>query len=951
MFLTVWKRLTGNRWKVLSMLFGLTLALAMAFSVPVYSQAILQRLMVKTFEDSLKENERHPAYLSEKYELASLEKDAFGARRTVKESFERTLNERMGLPVQTSGEYIRYSMLYHDANNTAGRKSILFYYVSDLPEHVSLTTGRMYDPDRADGVVEAVVRRTFLVNSELTLGQVYDIKSAANGNTLFRMEIVGIFEAADDSDIFWFTRLDRFGGNIFIDSSCFDRVMAETPSATRHVTQIVRFAAVDYTAIRMKDVPRLIGAVNEGMDEIVALTGKKGMYFSAMPVLEQVSALAPRVYVTLYSLLVPLLVLVAFYVVMIARLKLKSELNEISVMQSRGAGRGHILLLYLIESVILVGIAAVLGPLLGVVLCRMIGASDGFLSFVNRRALPLEIGPEAFWSVGAAALLFVLITMIPAFFSAGVNIVQRKRAGTERRLPFYHRFGLDFLFLAAGLYGWYSMRVRMLMLEGAGAFTLENTDVMMYVSGTLFALGAGMLFLRLYPYLLRLVFALGRRIWPAWAYFTMNRLSRNRECAGIMLFMILTLSIGITSADTARSINRYEEANIKSEVGADLVYTPVWQKYDETGKPARGHVVDGNKVEIYDEGVLVQSFRVSFFELLTDSFREIEGIESIARVYREEDTTVKRSGGQTQGVDVMLTDPAEFARTASWIATESPYHINEYANAMNRTQNGAVISSALRDSLKLELGDKILVLVGAGNIECTVVGVVDTWPGLDAYTPAVGSDELTHNKFVVAKLSTYVRTNEVRPYDFFIKKTPGYTDRQVYDALAESEFGVVAMTSAGEKLAAAKNTPLLQGTNGLLTVSFLAATALCAAGFLVFWVISIRERTLQFGISRALGLTRGGVMLMLGLEQLLVSGVAIASGVLIGKLQSAMFVPFLSMNYTEAGSPVAFRVVTRAGDMGMVLAVLGAVLAVCLAAILTIVLRLKVDRALKLGED
>ncbi len=949
MLLTVLKRFTGNRWKTLSMLVGLILALAMAFGVPMYSDAILQRLLNKTFEDRLEETEKYPAYLSLEYEMSPIKKDALERQSTLGGIFE-DVRAGIGLPARTEGRYIKYSMMFRESGRSlSGKQSIVLNYVEGLPEHVTVSVGRMYNPDRNDGVVEAVVRQTALVNSDMSLGQVYEIKSSANSKVLFKMEIVGIIEATNNSDYFWYTKAERFGSNIFVDNSYFESLMEESDELTRHVTKFVWFAALDYTKVNVDGVGNIIEAYNKGFETSTELAGKEVLYFNAMGTFEEIEGLSSSLYMTMASLLVPLFVIIAFYIIMIADMKLKSEQNEISVMQSRGAGRGHILLLYLIESVILVGVSSVLGPLLGVGLCRIIGASNGFLTFVNRKALPLKLVPESFTVLAVTAVLFIVITMIPAFLHAGVTIVESKAKKRKAKVPFYHKYFLDFLCIAVGLYGWYSMQVKMAAAESAIVLTIENTDVLTYVSGTVFALGAGMLFLRLYPYLLRFIFFVGKRFWPAWAYFTLNRASRNRECAAIMLFMILTLSIGTVSADTARSINRYVETNIEAGMGADAVYMPRWKKYDENGDPVIG-AATGDVMEIYDGDILVQTVRVSYPELLTNAFKDIEEIESIARVYNQEDITVKRVKGQAQGVDCMLIDPYEFALTANWPSGFGYYHLNEYANALSKVPYGCVVSSSLMRDHKLELGEKLTLIVGAGNIECTVIGAADAWPGIDRYTETY-SGEIKENYFIVAKLSDYISANSMRPYQFFIKKAPGVSDTELYDALLASDSGVYDLESTNELLTKERNSPVLQGTNGMLTVSFISAVALCAAGFMVYWVIAIRERQLQFGISRALGVTRTGVMLMLALEQVIVSGAAIAAGIFIGRVQSILFVPFLAANYTVEMETVPFRVVTSVADLGRVLGTLGAVLAICLIILFTIVVRLKVDRALKLGED
>ncbi|MBQ1954832.1 MAG: FtsX-like permease family protein [Clostridia bacterium] len=949
MLLTVLRRFSGNRWKTLSMLTGLILALAMAFGVPMYSEAILQQMLNKTFEDRFEETEKYPAYLSMKSEQPAKLKDALGIKQSLGESFEKTVEE-IGLPVKESCVYTRYSMLFRDVpGSLTGKKSLTFYEIEGLQDHVSVISGRMFDPERDDGVIEVVAMQTALVNSDLMLGQIYEAKSSANKNVVFRFEVVGLVNVIDGDSIFWYNSPENFASNLLFDDSRLEEMMREDDEATRHLTQYHWFAALDYSGVNMDGIDEVLAAYTAGEEESTELAGKKIMTFNAVKVFEELEEKSSALYVTMYSLLVPMFVVIAFYVIMIAAMKLESEQNEISVMQSRGAGRGHILSIYLVESIILIGIAAVAGPFLGWGLCRVIGASNGFLSFVNRKPLQLALVPESFVFLGVGAVLFMLITMIPAFMLAGVNIVESKNKKRAVKIPFYHKYFLDIALLLVGIYGWYTLRLRMIMPDATAEFTLENTDIMMFVAGTVFALGAGMFFLRIYPYLLRLVFAVGKRFWPAWAYYTLNRVSRSRECAAIMLFIILTISGGTVSADMARSVNRYIEKNIEVEVGADAVYMPRWKKYDENGNPVTG-MISGNVLEIWDGDILVQSLQVSYPELLPSAFDGIEEIEHIARVYREEDITVKKERGQMQNVDVMLTDPYDFAQTANWPADLGYYHINEYANALTKVPYGCIISTKMMEDQKIDVGDKLTLVVGAGEMECTVVGAAEAWPGIEKYR-ADGDGNPIPNYFIIARLGDYIATNEMRPYQFFIKKADGVTDMELYDALLASDSALYDLESTDELLTAAKNEPVLQGTNGMLTVSFIFSVALCAAGFTVYWVIAIRKRQLQFGISRALGVSRAGVMMMLALEQVLVSGAAVFAGIFIGRIQSVLFVPFLSVNYTEPFEIIGFRVVTSVGDLVRILGVLGAVLAVCLAVLFAIVIRLKVDRALKLGED
>ena len=58
-----------------------------------------------------------------------------------------------------------------------------------------------------------------------------------------------------------------------------------------------------------------------------------------------------------------------------------------------------------------------------------------------------------------------------------------------------------------------------------------------------------------------------------------------------------------------------------------------------------------------------------------------------------------------------------------------------------------------------------------------------------------------------------------------------------------------------------------------------------------FWIISVRQRVLQFGIFRAMGMNKNELYRMIFYEQLMISFVSIIAGILIGGVASQMFVP------------------------------------------------------------
>lgn len=84
------------------------------------------------------------------------------------------------------------------------------------------------------------------------------------------------------------------------------------------------------------------------------------------------------------------------------------------------------------------------------------------------------------------------------------------------------------------------------------------------------------------------------------------------------------------------------------------------------------------------------------------------------------------------------------------------------------------------------------------------------------------------------------------------------------------------------KIVEMKNDPMIKSLNGVLTVGFIVALALCFIGFLMYWILSIRQRTLQFGIYRAMGMRMREILTMLLNEQLCISVLSIAVGAAVG---------------------------------------------------------------------
>jgi putative ABC transport system permease protein len=167
----------------------------------------------------------------------------------------------------------------------------------------------------------------------------------------------------------------------------------------------------------------------------------------------------------------------------------------------------------------------------------------------------------------------------------------------------------------------------------------------------------------------------------------------------------------------------------------------------------------------------------------------------------------------------------------------------------------------------------------------------------------------------------------------------------------EKKLRINSLQDIGQEIIKRKNDPMIQGTNGALTLGFIVTMIISTIGFLIYWILSINQRVLQFGIFRAMGLSVKKLIGMLVCEQILISGTAILVGILIGGITSDLFVPLLQMVYSAAQQVPPFKVAAAQEDYIRIYSVVLTMLAIGLSVLAVIISRIKIHQAIKLGED
>jgi putative ABC transport system permease protein len=269
-----------------------------------------------------------------------------------------------------------------------------------LEKRVRLIDGRFPNPNRSDGVYEAVVTQKFLIDLKRDLGHEFIYTNKESGKQL-KIVPVGLVESKTDNAYDQFS-VEQYNSSFYIPFERFEKDFVG-PSGILRLAGIVWQYSLNYEQLKIDDIPSFI-------DQSLRLDNyfnmRLGISSVDIPAEESISSYIvkkDKLDVMLWSLYSPVMFMLAFYLYMAANLIIERQKTEISVLRSRGASRLQIMLVFAVESVILGLLALAAGPFIGVYFTKILGASNGFLEFVQRSALNVALN-SASYKVAVARL-------------------------------------------------------------------------------------------------------------------------------------------------------------------------------------------------------------------------------------------------------------------------------------------------------------------------------------------------------------------------------------------------------------------------------------------------------------------------------------------------------------------------------------------------------------------
>ncbi len=928
------KKIKNKKWLSFCLVLGLTFLVATLSCHPMFKAGSLDKLIGRIFLQYIEGENQFPTVIGKSDYVMAEEFPSVAALMEEIDRYNSKWSKRIQLPV------LEEQLFFHLPNKltkcTYNEKGYSYNvaYMPALSEHTTIAFGEGYDTYQGDAI-PCVMSEYVMDKCQLVVGEEIEFEDWKNdkGEKL-KLVVAGVFKEQALDDIFWQIQTDEIVSHIFVSQEDFEYILQE------YVDDFVFFTyyqVLDYRAITHRNVEQVAGAVR-------ALSSSEKEFVETLtPFIEEYRDGKKTVDITLWVLELPILGMVLAYIYMVSSQIIETEKNEIAMIKSRGGSRLQVIWMYMVQSVFLALGGLVLGLPLGYLLCKIGAGTEDFLSF-SSAGLNMY---QPVWEMLIYGLIAVacgtVFLLIPVIASAGVSIVQRKSAVKVNKKPIWEKFFFDVILLAVAVYLIYNFNQNMETIQQS-ALQGQKMDPVLFLDAVLFIFALGLFILRLMQYLVKFVYWVGRNKWKPAMYASFLQITRTfSKQSGISVFLILTIALGLFYANIARTINTNSVERITYNTGADMVVSETWE---------RKHLISGKQIEDYE---FLEPDFLKYNTLLENGM-----CESITRVIYDDTAELKYNKSKVKDCLFQGIITNEFGNTATLkMDLNGEKHWYHYLNMLADNPKAVIISSNLAKELGVTVGQNVKLTrycvatsmkeQPRGEMSGEVCAIVDHWPGYQKYEYEEG--ELKENYLVVANYSSSYRFYKVSPYNVWLNLADGVSVKEVEDVLEGMNLAYPTITSVEEQVQTMKESTLIQITNGMFTLSFIIALVLCVVGFMIYWIASIRQRELLFGVYRAMGMSVKEINRMLINEHIFSTLLSVIAGGGVGMIATVLFAELFGVIYLPQKHNIDIFLHFDAGDITKLVLVIALMMIICIVVLRKLIQSMNITQALKLGED
>ena len=957
------RRLWSNLGLMVGTAVGLIVAVALAMSIPLYTDGVNYRLLQRALADREQGRLRPPFAFMFRYvgawhgavEWQDLQQaDAF---------FAGPCPGLIGLPLELAVRHVKTDNLrLYPAEGSAysdprqAMDWIALGFVSDLAAHVRMVDGGFPQavPAGSDAPIEVAVYEGKANDLGLQVGEEFVLMGgggAEKGAPLqVRVKVAGVWQAQDADDPFWFYAPSALDSVFLMPEESFVNRLAP---AKGPVYLAVWYMVFDGRGLHTEDVPAFLGRVTMVRSLANSALAKTSLDLSPVDAMMAYSTAARLLTVLLYVFAIPIIGLILYFIVLTSNLVVERQRNEIAVLRSRGASSMQIVGLYLCEGLILGLVAMGMGPFLGRGVALAMGQAQSFLSFRPVGEMVISFSRQSLQVGLVAVLISLAASLLPALGAARHTIVTYKHdVARSLERPWWQRMYLDVLLLAVPLYGYYLLRQRgTISFLGRSLSAAEGDpfrNPLLFLVPTLFVFSLALIFIRLFPLLMEGLARAAQALPEASPLLALRQLARSsRQYTGPLLLIVLTLGLACFTASMAKTLDRGLVDQTYYEVGADVRLVET----GETNATGGGEAPLGMLGAATGQGANAQGGAAKeeeptiWYFLPVSEHLKVKGVLGAARLGRFR-VMAQVAGGGEPGT-LLGIDRLDFQQVAFFRRDLAPTSLGSLLNRLAADDSAALVPRSFLAEHGLGIGDELKLRISdigakqAPEVPLIIAGVSDLFPTV---YPEDGP-------FFVANLDyIFDCLGGEQPYDVLLRTASGSNTKRIVADLENLGLHVLAVHDARAMIAQERLRPERQGIRGLLSVGFLASALLTVWGFLLYSFLSFRRRYIELGILRAIGLSMTQMAAFLGLEQLALIATGVSVGTGLGVLASHLFIPFLQVRGGPHPQTPPFVVEIAWADIAAVVAGFAAMLVCAVAGLVWLLLRMRIAQAVKLGE-
>ncbi|MHB8629261.1 MAG: ABC transporter permease family protein [Aggregatilineales bacterium] len=853
------ERLWNNRILVLWVLVGLSVATTLAVSLPMYVDAVDSQLLISRLPD--------PPYAFRFRYLGTWKgnigtSDVTSATTAVDSSFTQTI----GLPVTRAIHYMRGGVWPVQMTDASSLGSFSLGTLDGAAAQMKIVAGQWPPtPTKPGDPIPILIPESAFYGMGLQVGDPLTIASP-NG-TAIALKIVAQWQPINPDDPSWiFT--PTFFDNIFLCQKA--DLLNALNGLDKPIEEAAWYVLFNGAQVRTSDIDGLLGRMTDGQRLMNAVL--PGIRLDVQPAdgLTAFSKEVAQLTQQLVTVMLPVGGLVLYFVSMIAGLLVSRQRTEDVTLRSRGISRWGVFRIHGVMWLILAGISLLVGLAAAPTVIYLVGQTTSFLRFDNADA-PLSVifTPVVLMTGVLTALLAASSGLYLAWRATRQTITQFKQQSARLLAAWWQRVYLDVLLLIPAYYALYT-----LSRHGGIVSSAEDpfSNPITFLGPTLFALGNTLLFLRLWPMLLRffaqITLRYGRSIAVLMALRELTRsIGRYR---GGLLMMCFTLSLSAFTASMASTIDRSLVDSVNYRIGADVVLV--------TASSARLKAASATTKALTGFNTLPAT------DLLT-----VPGVAQISRIGRYAAQLILPD--QILDGVILGVDRGSIASIARFRSDYATMPVANLFNLLAGHREGVLLSAATAQKYNLQIGQEITYQLNVLNTQyqttVPIVGLLNYFPTLDPTTQF----------FMVANIDPiWELVGTELPHDVWISVKPGTSITNVEAAVHAKGFPVIQWLDAKAALHAAQTSPSRRGVLGFLSVGFIASIVLTLVGTVIQSTASFRAQMVQIGALRAMGLRSLSVGVYLILSQGLATLGGIGGGTLIGALSTLLFLPLLDFS-------------------------------------------------------